>query len=124
MRIDAEITFKIEDNKNSTRAVVHINDASPASVLDVVVNVFHSGMWTGPSAGSGTFYPARRLCSAAVVYRTHCGHDTCTEPFGKAHETHSAAVLDTNIKHTHTLPKPKPEPKGKTEPKPKPKPKR
>ena len=108
MRVDADITFDIQDRGDGDVPTVHLNDGSPSSVLDVTVNAFHNGMWTGKSAGTGTFYPARRLCSASVVYHTHCEHETCTKPLGKEHETHAAAVLDTE--HTHVMPKPEPKP--------------
>ena len=112
MRVDVDITFDIEGGDTAT---VHVNGAIPTSALDVVIQRFHSGVWTGETDGLGTFYPARRLCSADTVYRTHCEHDACIKPLGKGHETHAAAMLDTE--HTHTLPKPEPK-KETAKPKP------
>ena len=110
MRIDATISFEIKDSRNGKDIERHVLDATPLSVQDVVVQALHSGLWTGQHAGSGTFYPASRLYSARARYRSHCGHDECTKPYGMEYASHASAADETR-EHVHTLPKPKPAPK-------------
>ena len=111
MRVDATIVFDIKDGGEIS---VPIRDATPVTIQDVLAVAFRNGWWSGPSS-SGTHYPARRLDSAAVVYRAHCGNDECAMPYGKPVELYADVELRD---HVHELPEPEPEPEPGPEPEP------